>query len=514
MLCPGVNLPAHATLGSSPPRAFCLRRKRPRRRWRFACRAGAVAACGWPSPANRARGWLGRREGRNAHGGRSHALDMSGVDWVVLSGCQSGLGALGRTHTPCSRARRGPRRSRLRSASMEALRHGCRIDVGSCGCIAPQLPEKLTMNHSSPFRRRPCETKPVRIIGLGLPIIRLVVAILVGVGLIASQAGAFGEHKTITRDALSFLRYELVEHIVFGNETNDYPGTIGDDEKHCDDCEFDGTSIYINENYSDAMDQLGPDGDFDPWGAAFWFGSLTHPAQDFYSHSNWVELGLIQGDDPSTPEIEVRTADLYDLSGAPYGNLQNWFEPSPSATFVRHGPDGIQILLDHDDMEDVPEGWSVDPNGGGTHVPILRDEKGEVVGKLLVSGESDTDDECDISNGGFFSIFEGFSHAELNKDATTHDLYPKARALAVLQTSYEWCRLVFKAGLEGIDGLLLALWVSPDGSPHPPNTPFAAATNPSPSDPARGLKEITVTVERVQVLHSGDTSDNEPGEVN
>jgi hypothetical protein len=317
--------------------------------------------------------------------------------------------------------------------------------------------------------------------------------------------------------------------------TNDDFLTSGDDEKHCDDCEFDGTSIFINENYSDALDWLGPDGDFDPWEAAYHFGRLTHPAQDFYSHSNWVEL--------VAPGIDVRTADLYDLSGAPDGVFQHWFQPSTIATFVRHDVDGIDIRLDHDDMGALPFHWSVDANGGGTHVPFLKDENGVVQAKLLNSGRSTewtglfSDEECDIwafdslyvptpgvpGPGVFVGIrqvrlWAGFTHDELNKDGPSpggsHHLHPEARALAVLQTSYEWCRLVYKAGLEGVDGLLLALWVSPDGSPHPPNTPFAAATNPSPSDPTRGLKEITVTVESVKVLHSGDSDNHEPGEVN
>ena len=82
-------------------------------------------------------------------------------------------------------------------------------------------------------------------------------------------------------------------------------------------------------------------------------------------------------------------------------------------------------------------------------------------------------------------------------------------ALAKLQTAYEWCRLVNRAGQtrSGADGVLLALWVKEGASPHPPNTPCARAD-------AQGPVGVRVTVDRVKILQDQDNDEDEPGEIN
>jgi hypothetical protein len=79
-----------------------------------------------------------------------------------------------------------------------------------------------------------------------------------------------------------------------------------------------------------------------------------------------------------------------------------------------------------------------------------------------------------------------------------------SRALATLQTGYEWCRLVREAALVGQDGLLLALWVRPGGNPHPPGTPCREA-GPGPT-------RVVVVIESIQILDAKD-GDGEPGEI-
>jgi hypothetical protein len=376
-----------------------------------------------------------------------------------------------------------------------------------------------------------------RLGGIHLSVIVFGFFLLALTGPALQPAGAFWEsiHEEMTHESLDFLRPVLRYNIGRHNIWNDHGIRVGEDQRHCDDCEFNKMAAYINENYLDAIYQLTPAGDFDPWEAAEYFGRLTHPAQDFYSHSNWIELGFPVCDDPLTTNIveNVKLTDLYDYSWAPFERFDDWFEPSADATFredglVRIGRDNTPIVLDHDDIEIVPWGWTVELEEGKPHVPILKDENGGTVGKLLNSGQSPGDDECDLeAKSGDFSyfVFVGFEHSDpgcLNKDGPTDadcGFYPedgdtlhsylhnKARALATLQTRYEWCRLLYKAGQNDVEGLLLALWVKPDGSPHPLGTPFAPATNPS-------LKEVTVTVESIKVLHSGDDPDHEPGEVN
>ena len=110
------------------------------------------------------------------------------------------------------------------------------------------------------------------------------------------------------------------------------------------------------------------------------------------------------------------------------------------------------------------------------------DPDGVVHGRLLVSGMSPSDGECEIPakpppGGPFGTIaYTGVSHKNLNKDSEPprtdpdwrwkHFKHQKARALATLQTGYEWCRLVREARLADRDGLLLALWVRKGADPH------------------------------------------------
>ena len=80
-------------------------------------------------------------------------------------------------------------------------------------------------------------------------------------------------------------------------------------------------------------------------------------------------------------------------------------------------------------------------------------------------------------------------------------LYYPARRMAVLQTSYEFCRAVYEAAFarpRAQDGLLVATWVRPGANPHPANTPCARAQP--------GPKAVSVTIESVQV-----TDDREAG---
>jgi hypothetical protein len=171
------------------------------------------------------------------------------------------------------------------------------------------------------------------------------------------------------------------------------------------------------------------------------------------------------------------------------------------------------ILLHSDDGLTLPATWSVDEDFPSAFEATLRDENGQAVGRLLTTGEGTGDSECNIPAQGIpdLIVWTGFEHDDLNKDGPSGNppvnlKHQRARALATLQTSYEWCRFIYKTGLLGGEGLPLALWVKRDGSPHPQLTPCA------PKPPGR--EEVTVTVESVRVLHSGDDPENQPGEVN
>ena len=283
-------------------------------------------------------------------------------------------------------------------------------------------------------------------------------------------------------------------------------GSIARDERHFDDCEFDGGAEYIRDRFADAREEL-TDGDV--WDATDEFGSGLHPAMDIYAHSNWVEMGFpLTADDPDTAAREVARSDLLDLSGAQRSLGQRWFVEQR----VRGG-----IQLGNDDFV-IPSGWSIEPDGGGTHVPTLFDRQGQLQGRLLVTGEGLFDDECDIyfadedplSDDPPQMAYNGLEHdGVLNKDSPTGPNGPMAhadaRALAILQTGYEWCRLVHEASRVARAGMVLATWVRSGGNPHPAGTPCARSR--------RGPTPVSVTIRSVRVLDSGDDDDSDPGEI-
>lgn len=266
------------------------------------------------------------------------------------------------------------------------------------------------------------------------------------------------------------------------------------DERHFDDCGFNEGARYIRDQFASTRKRLG-----DPsrvWDATNPFGRGLHPTQDFYAHSNWVEMGFPGNDLSNTPDIEADLSDLVDLSGAQSSLSKRWFAPG-FGEVVRD-----DILLGADDGGFIPTSWSIEREGAGRHVPTLTDAAGRVRGRLLVSGMSTTDSECTVwsqTPAGLARRFKGFSHEGLNKDSPSqYPLHQRGRAIATLQTSYEWCRLVREAAVAKTDGVLLAMWIRNGASPHPAGTPCAAAPP--------GPKEVTVAVEKVRVKDNGDQS--------
>ena len=347
----------------------------------------------------------------------------------------------------------------------------------------------------------------------------VIAAVLAAIALAAQTRGAEAFivpiHRQITFSGLlepgesttPFLRRAVLEDIDDEHAQVDSVPSIAWDERHFDDCEFDGGVEFIRDRYADAREALA---DLRPWDATDEFGTLLHPAMDLYAHSNWVEMGFPRTtDNPNTASVEVRLSDLIDISGARSSLARPWSIPAggdPAAGWRLRG----DILLGNDDWN-VPPGWSVDADGGGFHVPTLIDGRGRTRGRILVTGEGKLDNECDIHwYGKAVRVYDGLEHSVLNKDGpggntTQARAHAKARALATLQTSYEWCRLVRDAALVARAGFVLATWVRPGGNPHPRGTP-CAADGPGPTP-------IIVTIESVRILDSGDDDDNDPGEI-
>jgi hypothetical protein len=151
----------------------------------------------------------------------------------------------------------------------------------------------------------------------------MLVAMTLAAMQVADSAAFDGStHRGITRDGLSrsatFLRPAIQGDIDDEHEYMDegFPWSSrgGEDQRHFDDCEFDGSVAFIRDRYADARRALERN---DPFDATDAFGDALHPAQDFYAHSNWVEMGYPRGS-------QARRQDLVDLSGAQDGLYRQW----------------------------------------------------------------------------------------------------------------------------------------------------------------------------------------------
>lgn len=119
-------------------------------------------------------------------------------------------------------------------------------------------------------------------------------------------------HATITEQALRELfSGAALQKIVEANLYQDrLAGQIGHDEFHFDNNAFEKSYAYIEEQRTLVISSLQSDDTSSAWSA---FGRLTHTAQDFYAHSNYIDLWLsIQPDGavPTTPEVDPVDEDL------------------------------------------------------------------------------------------------------------------------------------------------------------------------------------------------------------
>lgn len=107
-------------------------------------------------------------------------------------------------------------------------------------------------------------------------------------------------HKSITRKALSeHFSPRALQAILAANlkQDNLLTGQIGHNEYHYDNNAIAEANHYIEEQRGQTLSGLQDEDLYAAWAA---FGRLTHTAQDFYAHSNYVDLWLSQfpyGDD-------------------------------------------------------------------------------------------------------------------------------------------------------------------------------------------------------------------------
>jgi hypothetical protein len=390
--------------------------------------------------------------------------------------------------------------------------------------------------------------------------------------------------------SLSFLRPGVLSDV--SDEHRDWADDDeGEDVKwvHFDSCAFGESVAQINAFYRDALANLVPGPSFDPWSATDDFGRAQHPIQDFYAHSNWVELGFPRGEDPLTSDLvdfgtrltgpsqlglwrvpaaltpvrdDILLADLVlttirdlDHRGAldvvdangdgrvsdrdatvldlpaqwTAGLLPHPTRPGDAGFVPGVDVDGdaelrtiqtaglpVVVLTSGDDFRLLTTGVGgrpIDDVFGNQCDPYMRDAQGRVRSpkKLNSCPVTLLDDYSCIAFGGsrFALTHSGSARSELNKDrrSAAPTRFPRAIALARLQSKYEWCRFVYQAGRVGSDGILLALWVRENASPNPTGTPCR-------SNGTGGPLGVTVSIDRVTVLNDKDNGDDEPGEIN
>ena len=221
-------------------------------------------------------------------------------------------------------------------------------------------------------------------------------------------------HEEITAEALPFLQPAILTAVQEADVSVDVEFALVN-ANHFDDCNFTGGASVIRGYQSDAIAALDP-ANISPESdaaAIAAFGRWLHTAQDFYSHSNWVESN---GQDIVENTLGVWPA------WSPYETL------SPSGfVLVQGSPPPRTSVTRHDD-EPYPE----------DAVVRVKSAKTQEVGVMTGTVDYEPGDFCPPSIA--------MTHADLNKDKSDipgrETQFVTAKSLAVEQTHHEWCRLV------------------------------------------------------------------------
>ncbi|MBT3321273.1 MAG: hypothetical protein HN392_03210 [Anaerolineae bacterium] len=107
-------------------------------------------------------------------------------------------------------------------------------------------------------------------------------------------------HQQILQEALEKnVSPHALKIISEANAKQDHlRGQIGHDEYHFDNNAFEESYAYVAENHTQIHTALKNGHVEKAWKA---FGRLSHAAQDFYAHSNYIPLWLAEFDEESTP---------------------------------------------------------------------------------------------------------------------------------------------------------------------------------------------------------------------
>ena len=332
-------------------------------------------------------------------------------------------------------------------------------------------------------------------------------------------------HKRVTGYIKPILRDDIWGAIWNGNYAQDNPfgDFAGDGQRHFESCRFvpepyianniplvqPGSFDYIQKTYRDAVSRLNP-ADPDPFRAADNFGKLLHTVQDFYSHTNWINLlGL------TTPN-QVSSADIFEKTLGPW-QIIDWLAPIRDDIILGQvGPNGL------------PAGWSVD-QALDSETPIFMTDQGQERRGLItgwnasgacpdvrpgttidershieldpISGQPiavprtnrlvhGTSEVAGVYGGPLGVAYQSDrpcrdsdpTHVCIQKDTSGRPDYGQARRLAQYQTAQEWCRLLNLSKDSqygyGASSILMALWAKPEDEPFGPHPITTACGTP------------------------------------
>jgi hypothetical protein len=263
------------------------------------------------------------------------------------------------------------------------------------------------------------------LLSIGLAIILILISSMMMMVVIPVNAFLPKVHSDLNDKSLSFLKPDILHKINSGDEGADKIEEFGHREYHSLGCDFQGTTENINRLYRQVVSSID-----DKDTMAKTFGLLLHPVQDFYAHSNWVELernDLVESNSDS-----------------------KWPVLKPFQEYK-----GIIIVQVADERKgehyDIPDGYTLDPDG---KVVYVSTNDGTYPG-LISATSSEYNANCPDED-------MYITHHEINKDSESRKGYDEARALAEVQTINEWCRLQNLVeqshGQDGVQ-LLINNWV-------------------------------------------------------
>lgn len=238
----------------------------------------------------------------------------------------------------------------------------------------------------------------------------------------------FGDHEALTAGALSFLKDDVIEEINDENTDQDFLGQFNQGF-HFDGNHFSAGAGFINGWLNDAIGVANPEA-FDSEELAGFFGRILHSIQDFYSHTNWVDMGR---------------SDLFETGTGLWNVLVPYSTVNGVVMVEGPLPSGVTATRDV---------FDVTITNGSVSTPGLISGEVTVGATLAPPGLS-------VPHGGIASI--GISGPPLAKD----DAVPTnpAFVLAGQQTQHEFKRLVSLIretyGEEGV-GKLVEEWAKPD----------------------------------------------------